>query len=68
MTKAAKYGRKDPAMWGLYAYTLLEAGQRDRALSVVSDGLKVIEGSGPLKELKAAMQSLGFEAKNQTIF
>ena len=55
MTKAAKYGRKDPAMWGLYAYTLLEAGQRDRALSVVSDGLKVIEGSGPLKELKAAI-------------
>ena len=54
-SNGATVRRKDPSMWGLYAYTLLETGDRDRALSVVSEGLKVIEGSSPLKELKAAI-------------
>ncbi len=55
MEKAAKYGRKDPTMWALYAYTVLETGDRDRALSVVSEGLKVCDGNGPLKDLKSAI-------------
>ncbi len=55
MEKAARYGRKDPVMWGLYAYTLLETGDRDRALSVTTEGLKVIDGNGALKDLKSAI-------------
>lgn len=55
MEKAARYGRKDASMWGLYAYVLLETGDRDRALSVVSEGLKVLDGNPGLKELKQAV-------------
>ncbi len=55
MEKAARYGRKDATMWGLYAYALLEAGKRDKAMSTVSDGLKVLDGNGALKELKQAI-------------
>jgi tetratricopeptide (TPR) repeat protein len=55
MEKAAKYGRKDACMWGLYAYTLLETGDRDRALAVVSQGLKVLDANPALKDLKQAI-------------
>jgi tetratricopeptide (TPR) repeat protein len=55
MEKAAKYGRKDPVMWALYAYVLLESGDRDQALSVLSQALKVLDGNTPLKDLKQAI-------------
>ena len=46
---------KDPVFWALYAYIAVEAKKRDKALSVVSDGLKKCPDSTGLKELQGTI-------------
>lgn len=44
-------GGKDPTFWALYAWLALEAGDSDRALGVLTQGLKKNDSSEALKAL-----------------
>ena len=55
MDKLTGYGGKDPVFWALYAYIAVEAKKREKALSVVSDGLKKCPDSTGLKELQGTI-------------
>ena len=49
MDKLAGPGGKDPVYWALYAYFALESGKRDRALKILTEGLKKNDSSEALK-------------------
>lgn len=49
------FGRKEPLFWGLRAWVMLEAGDRDGALRVLADGSTATENAEPLRELRAAL-------------
>jgi uncharacterized protein HemY len=55
MGKLTGFGGKDPVFWALYAYIALEAKQRDKALSIVNDGLKKCSDSNGLKDLQTSI-------------
>ena len=55
MGKLTGFGGKDPVFWALYAYIALEAKKRDKALSIVNDGLKKCSESTGLKDLQKSI-------------
>ena len=57
MNKLTSFGGKDPTFWGLYAYIALEAKQRDKALSILNDGLKKCPESPGLKTMANAIRN-----------
>lgn len=48
-------GGSDALFWGIYAWIACKGGQRDRALSVLSAGIKKHEGSAALKGMQKAL-------------
>lgn len=57
MDALTSHGGKDPTFWGLYAYIALEAKRRDKALTVLNDGLKKCKDSPGLKHMLNAIQN-----------
>lgn len=57
MDKLTGPGGKDPVFWGLYTHILLETGNRDKALEVVSKGLEKNGSSDALKGLADAVRN-----------
>jgi tetratricopeptide (TPR) repeat protein len=52
MEKTKSAGAKEAVFWGLYAWLCVQAGQKERALAVLAEGLKKVPGSEPLKGLR----------------
>ena len=48
--RAIKYSRKQPMLYNLYAWCLLEKKQRDAAIKVLNDGLMYNAGDETTKE------------------
>jgi hypothetical protein len=55
MEKADGAGGSDALFWGIYAWIAYKGNKRDRALSVLSAGLKKHENSGALKGMSKAL-------------
>lgn len=57
MEKTKGPASKEALFWGVYAWMLLESGDRDKAVRVADEGLKAVPGSGPLKEMVDALRN-----------
>lgn len=54
---AVKYGKKDGLMWSLYAYALVQSGQKDKALQVLGRGVERNPSDERLKANLLALQN-----------
>lgn len=54
---AVKYGKKDGLMWSLYAYALVQSGQKDKAIQVLSRGAQRNPSDERLKSNLLALQN-----------
>lgn len=57
MEKTAGPGGKDPTFWALYGWLALDSGDRDKAIAVLSEGIKKNEGSDALKAFADAVRN-----------
>ena len=55
--KATAATRKEPLLWNLYAYCLEQAGERDKAISVMNKGIKKVGGDERLQVNLEALQN-----------
>lgn len=54
---AVKYGKKDGLIWSLYAYALVQSGQKEKALQVLGRGVQKNPGDERLKSNLLALQN-----------
>ena len=54
---ALKAGKKESVLYGLYAYVLMEMKDRDRAIAVLTTGLKYCKGDERLSSNLTALQN-----------
>ena len=54
--KAVQASPKEPLLWNLYAYCLVETGDQSKALEVIANGLKKIPGEERLKSNMDALR------------
>lgn len=54
---AVKYGKKDGLIWSLYAYALVQSGQKDKAIQVLSRGVQRNPSDERLKSNLLALQN-----------
>ena len=57
LAKATGPGEKEPLFWGVYAWMAAESGDKERALLIVSEGLKKLPGQKALTELADALRN-----------
>lgn len=50
-------GEKEALFWGVFAWMALESGDKDRALQLLSQGLKKLPGNKPLVEMADALRN-----------
>ncbi len=57
LDKAMVASRKEPLLYGLYAYLLDKAGRKDEAQAVLTQGVAAVPGNAPLKANLLALQN-----------
>lgn len=57
MDLTVKKGKKESLAWNLYAYLLSQTGQRDRAMEILSRGLKTLKDNDKIKQNLLALQN-----------
>ena len=55
LEKAKLFGRKEPVLYGILSWLHLRNKDSDAAMAILKEGIEVTDGSGPLKELLAAV-------------